>query len=85
MNEELERLRDVVRALVAHRAAFAKWAEAMNKKAEPGVDFTDEVGREQLRTGAVLSARRDDLERALARLADVNPELVAGKQPSTSS
>jgi hypothetical protein len=78
LNDELERLRDVVRALVAHRAAFAKWADAMNKKAEPGVVFTDEVGREQLRTGSIVAARRDDLERALARLAEVNPALVAG-------
>jgi len=76
MNDELERLRDVVRALVAHRAAFAKWADAMNKKAEPGVDFTDEVGQEQLRTGSVLQRRSKDLEQALARLREVAPGLL---------
>jgi hypothetical protein len=48
----------------------------MNKKAEPGVDFTDEVGRERLRIGSVVAARRDVLERALARLAELAPDLV---------
>ncbi|HJZ92778.1 MAG TPA: hypothetical protein VKE40_18030 [Gemmataceae bacterium] len=76
MDEELERLRDVVRALVAQRAAFANWAHAMNKKSKPGAAFTDDVGREMVRTTSVLDARQDDLERALARLAEVAPDLL---------
>jgi hypothetical protein len=79
MNDELERLRDVARALVAESQA---WAAQMGHLADQRAQgLFDIVGdREAARLGRLILDRTWDLDQAMARLAEVNPELVTGYQ-----
>lgn len=78
MNDELERLRDVVRALVAERRAFTVWSETMNLRRSKELKPTEESIQEMRRLATIHFDRKRDLDAALARLAEVNPELVNG-------
>ena len=81
MDDELERLRDVARAAAAFRQAHTEAYDAARQREEarvlrmlwgdppePEADVDDLA---DLR--AALAARRDDLYRALDRLAELNP------------
>jgi hypothetical protein len=84
MNDELERLRDVVRALVAESQAWTAFNTRLLGRMGRGLAPTEESIREAHRfSGAVEDSKRD-LDQAMARLAEVNPELVAGYQPKAS-
>jgi hypothetical protein len=78
MNDELERLRDVVRALVTQRRAFAFVSDVMKRRMETGERPPQETQTKVGRTAATYHEHTAALERALARLAEVNPELVNG-------
>jgi hypothetical protein len=74
--DELDLLRDVVRALVAERRARAEWLELVRQWRETGQEPPNEAVDAGLR--AVFIDNRGALDRALARLAEVNPGLVNG-------
>ena len=81
MNDELDRLRDVVRALVAASRSWEAFSTWMNGRMQRREVRTEESIREAHRLSGVHRDREKDLDRALARLAEVNPELVAGYRP----
>ena len=75
MNDELELLRDVVRALVAERRARAEWSRALSPDGKkPTKDQIDAAAPLHLKVGDCRTA----IDQALGRLAEVNPELVNG-------
>jgi hypothetical protein len=84
MNDELERLRDVVRALVAESQAWTAFYSRMVSRMGKGLTPTEESIREAHRISGIVEDRKRDLDQAMARLAEVNPELVAGYQPKGS-
>jgi hypothetical protein len=77
---ELELLRDVVRAYVAERRADAEWSTPMRERLDrcDRTRPTEESIAQMRRLAGVLKDRQEDLDRAIALLAEVNPELVAG-------
>lgn len=76
MNDELERLRDVIRALVVEHRANTDWSEAMSLRRE--MEPTKESIRQMRRLFGILKDCKKTTDGALARLAEVNPELVSG-------
>ena len=69
MSDELERLRDVARAAAAFVEAedkFLALARAFNDEGQP-------IGDQLHQATYALHPRGDDLRRALARLAELNP------------
>lgn len=78
MNDELERLREVVRALVAASQSWEAFSTWMSARIESKAERTEETAREARRLSGVHTEHQKDLERAVARLGEVNPELVAG-------
>ena len=78
MGNELELLRDVVRALVAERRAFTGWSDTMNLRQTNRLAPTEESIQEVQRLSDILFDRKRELDAALARLAEANPELVNG-------
>ena len=76
MNDELERLRDVVRALVAERRAHNVWSETMDLRRE--MKPTEESIREMRRLFGIFANCEKTTDVALARLGEVNPDLVSG-------
>ena len=81
MNDELERLRDVVRALVAQSQSWEAFCTWMHGRMERREERTEATIRETRRLSDVHHDRQKDLDRAIALLAEVNPELVAGYRP----
>jgi hypothetical protein len=78
MNDELQLLRDVVRAFVAQRRAMAFASEVMKRRQETGERPSDETIAKMRELSSAYRDLENALERALARLAEVNPELVNG-------
>jgi hypothetical protein len=72
---ELELLRDVVRALVAQRRAFAFMSETMKRRMETGKHPPQETADKARRASVKYHAQSAALDRALARLAELNPRL----------
>jgi hypothetical protein len=77
MNDELHRLRAVVRAYLAERRAWNEWSAPMRDRLDRGDRSPPSVERIQqlLRRSEVLKSRQDDLTNALDRLREVAPEL----------
>lgn len=78
MDSELELLHDVVRALVAERRAGDTWSAAMNALRAAGGERTPDCIREMRRLFSIAFEGKKATDQALARLAEVNPELVDG-------
>ena len=79
MSDELRRLRDVVKALVAERRAWVEWRGAMTPD---GKRPTKESADAAFPLFVNFGGCRNATDQALACLADVSPELVAGYQPT---
>lgn len=77
INDELERLRDVVRAYLAERRAWNEWSAPMTERLNRGDRSppTDEMIQQQRQRADILKAHQDRLASALDRLRDVNPGL----------
>jgi hypothetical protein len=78
MNDELERLRDVVRALVAERRAGSKWHTTMAGRMGRGEKPTEESIQMMRGLADAHYACQQATDAALARVGEVNPELVNG-------
>jgi hypothetical protein len=76
MNEELERLRAVARASAAFLKAEDEAAVPVQALRDEGGEPSPEMEQEIRRLWEIASNRRDELAEALARLREVNPELV---------
>ena len=75
---ELELLRDVVRALVAQRRAFALMSETMKRRMETGKHPAQETADKVRLASVTYHEQSAALDRALARLAEMNPRLFDG-------
>ena len=75
---ELDLLRDVVRALVAQRRAFAFMSETMKRRMGTGERLPQETADKARRASVTYHEQGAALDRALARLAEVNPRLFDG-------
>jgi hypothetical protein len=77
MNEELERLRAVVRAYLTERRVWNEWTGPMRDRLDRGDRSppSEEFVQRQRHLADVLKAHQDDLTRALDRLREVAPDL----------
>jgi hypothetical protein len=74
MNDELERLREVVRALVAERRADKEWSETLDLRREKKFQPTEESVREMRRLADIAFNCRKETDIALAMLAELGTE-----------
>jgi hypothetical protein len=81
MNDELDRLRDVARALVAESQAWAAYTGHIIDRMAKGMTPAEAGDREAHRLALASNGRTRELDQAMARLAETNPELVAGYKP----
>ena len=75
--DELERLREVVRAYLAERRAWDQWSAPMRDRLDRGdrSPLSEERIQQQRQLADVLKAHQDALARALDRLREVAPGL----------
>ena len=79
MNDELERLRDVARAAAAHmRAEDEHDSFLFGLRIRPEDEWAPDEVEQLHRLSLATVDRAQELIQALARLAEVSPELVGG-------
>jgi hypothetical protein len=76
MNDELNQLRVVVRAVVAERHAYAIWSERVDAKIWSDDQPTPESIQEMRRLSNNIALHKQATDAALAKLAQIAPELV---------
>ena len=81
MNDELELLRAVARALTTERRADAVWSRTLRAQQAAGGEPTRDSIREMRGLGDIAFKCKKATDEAVARLAEVNPELVSGGAP----
>jgi hypothetical protein len=77
IGDELERLRDVIRAYLAERRAWDEWSAPMRERLDRGDRSppSAEFVREQRHLADILKARQEELACALDLLREVAPVL----------